>query len=123
MGADQFIYVLRKNEVAHLRTGVDRIQLRAVERIPEPNRAICSSAAARQQSVLVRGPGQSLNCGGMLRKLVYGTRRVQVPNQKFIIVAARSEGLLVEGPFQAAHLLFVSCELADEGVGEAQIAV
>ena len=38
---------------------------------------------------------------------------VQIPDHQFIIIAARSKLLVIEGPFKATNLLLVSNEFAE----------
>ena len=57
----QLVDVLREQQVAHLRARLHTVQLRARQRVPKPNAPVCRPTSARQQTVLVRRPGQRLH--------------------------------------------------------------
>lgn len=97
MRADQLVYVLRKNKVAHLAPRVDRLKGLQFQCVPEFNSPVLGAASRSEQPVLVRRPGNRLDGCLVLaeaRERLYGV--LGAPNKQFVIVASRCELLLVK---------------------------
>jgi hypothetical protein len=57
--------------------------------------------------VLVRGPGQRLDCGHMFGELVNRRGHAVAPNIELVVIAPRAQLLLVLGPLKSTNLRFV----------------
>lgn len=87
--------VLRPRQIAHLRSGVDALHRLAGQRVPEADAAVGGAAAAGQQTVMVRRPGDRLDGGHVLGVRLNGTERVLVPHVQPVVVAAARQILVV----------------------------
>jgi hypothetical protein len=105
--ADQLVHVFGEEEVADLRAGVDRVDLRRVAGVPEADHPVRGATAGGEQPVLVRRPRDRLDRGLVLLELDEGVLGVQVPDEELVVVAAGGELLVVVGPLQATDLLLV----------------
>ena len=73
--------------------------------------------------MLVRAPRDCLDGGCVLTEARVRLRHLLLcPYEKFIIVAARRELVVVEAPAQAAHLLSMAREPSDQRLLRAHIA-
>ena len=92
-------------------------------RVPEPDVTVSRASASREKPILVGRPAYSLDSCGVLVELDNRLVRVQIPNHKLIVVAARCQLLVVEAPLESAHLLFVADELAERLAWRAQVSL
>lgn len=82
--------------------------------VPEADVSIRRATPRGHQAVLVGRPGHSLDGRSVILKaterLCWATL-LCLPDEELVVVAARGEHLVVEGPLQTAHLLAVRREL------------
>lgn len=88
----------------HLAARVDALQRLPRGGVPEADAAVGGAAAADQQAVLVRRPGDGLDRGLVLAEAQHRLRRLLVPHQQLVVVAAAGQLAVVGGPAQAADL-------------------
>ena len=73
--------------------------------------------------MLVRGPGDSFDGGGVVTKLPERCFVEFVPDHEFVVVAARGELSIFGVPVEAANFLFVANKLAEILFGLPHITV
>ena len=66
----EFIHVLGEHQVAYLTASLNGLERLELEGIPELDRSVLSSSARGEQALLMRRPGDCLDCGLMLTKLL-----------------------------------------------------
>mmetsp|Transcript_26655 Transcript_26655/g.84844 ORF Transcript_26655/g.84844 Transcript_26655/m.84844 type:complete len:297 (-) Transcript_26655:20-910(-) len=62
--------------------------------------------------MLMWGPGNCFDCGGVVGEANDRVRVVHVPDEELVIISPRGKLLVVKGPAQAANLLLVAYQLA-----------
>ena len=80
----------------------------AGERVPEADAAVRGAAAAGQQPVVMRRPGDRFHRRQVVRVGLHGPEAGQVPHEELVVVAAAGQVLVVRRPLEAAHLLPVT---------------
>lgn len=109
---------------AHLRTRVDRAELRARQCIPEADPTVGRSAARSENPTLVRAPSDGLDGGAVLLKLPQRLAAVKAfPDEQLVVVAAARKLAVRDVPAKAAHLLPVAGERPERVLGRANVAV
>ena len=89
MRANQFINILRVDEIAHLTAGVDPVHWLAGERVPETNAAVSCTSARAHGTVLMRRPCDSLDSGDVVGELGLWLRTIALaPDDQFVVVAS-----------------------------------
>ncbi len=73
--------------------------------------------------MLVRGPGDSFNSGGVVAEFPAGGFGKFVPDHELIIIASRSELAVFGIPAKAADFLLVADKFAEELIGLSDVAV
>ena len=81
--------------------------------VPEADMAISSTTTCRQETILVRRPADSLHCSCVLVEFHDWFIRVKVPNHELVVIATRSELLVVKRPLQPANFLLMACHLLE----------
>lgn len=66
--------------------------------------------------MVVGAPGDTFDRSGMGGELADGGCAFGAPNEQFIVVSARCQQVVVEGPFEAADLLGVSLVFRDNSI-------
>lgn len=61
--------------------------------------------------MVVGTPGDALDCGAVGCELADGSGAFGAPNEELVVVASRSQQIVVKGPLQAAYLLRVALVL------------
>ena len=89
MSAHNLIHVLRPHQVANLRAGIDAAERRVVHCIPETNAAIRRPPSRREESMLMRRPGDSLYRSLVLVVFQNWRGRMQAPDEQFVVVSVR----------------------------------
>lgn len=80
-----------------------------MRRIPELDRSVLRATASGQEALLVRAPSDRLDSCLVLVELSKGLRgAASAPQDQLVVVAAGSELLIVERPFEATYLLTVT---------------
>ena len=102
--AHQFTRMFGPRQVADLRAGVDALQRSTCYRIPEPNAAVGSSSATRQESVLMGRPGDRLHGRHVFRIREHGLTASRIPDVQLVVIAAGSQMLMIRWPFQTTNL-------------------
>ena len=69
MSRDQFISVLGKKQIANLRTSLNRFCILQLDCVPEFDCSVLGTATCSEQTLLMRGPGDRLDCSLMLVEL------------------------------------------------------
>lgn len=117
--ADDLVHVLGPQEVADLRARVDGADGGARLRVPEADAAVRRAAARGQEPALVRRPGDGLDGRRVVREALDGAVAVlrEAPDEELVVVAARGQLGVIEGPAQAAHLLPVGLQARNGGGG------
>lgn len=113
----------RWDSVSYLRFGVNTLQWLARQRVPEPNLLIGGPASRRKQAMLVWRPRNGLHRCSVLRKPVHRHVVAVPPHHQPVVVAARSQVVLVRRPTQPAHLLPVPNHLPDVLVGGSDVSL
>lgn len=105
-----------EHQVADLRAGVNAVQQRAVQRIPEFDRLVSRAASRGQHSVVVRAPGQRLHGRAVRPESADGCGAPGAPEEELVVVASRGQQAVVKGPLQPAHLLRMPLLPSDQAV-------
>lgn len=71
----------------------------------------------------MRRPSHCLNCSCVVTELHDWLTALWVPDEQFVIIAARAELLLVKGPLEPTNFLLMADKLAKERAAASQIAM
>ena len=88
MRADKLIVGLGENEVAHLRTGINAVQRRQVDCVPEANALIGGAASGGEEATVERAPINSLDSGVVIRELFKWLVTIARPDDQLVIVTS-----------------------------------
>jgi len=121
VGAHQFVDRPTEHQIADLRAHIVGVDRGPRERVSHLYRSVRRPAPRKQQAVLVRRPRHRLYRCEVVGELDHGLAEMPIPNQQFIVVSARTQLLLVEGPFQTTNLLLMATQPRNEGPAGPQI--
>ena len=80
-------------------SSLNALEVLQLDSVPELNCSVLRATARRQQALLMRRPGYGFHCGLMVVELRQRLRRAsRAPQHQLVVVAARSELLIVERP-------------------------
>jgi len=108
--ADEVLAVRAEVQVADLRSGVDRVQQRAVVGVPDLDGLVLRAPARDEQPGQRGTPGERLDGRGVLLEFVHLLVAPDVPDLEFVFVSARSQTLVEFVVLEAADLLLVFAE-------------
>jgi len=117
------VAVFRPGEIADLGARVDFLYALARGRIPKLDAAVCGATPRGEEGMLVRGPGDSFHCGGVVAEFPERGFGEFVPDHELIVIASRSELPVFSVPAQATNFLLVADKFAEELVGLANVAM
>ena len=91
MGADEFVGVLGPSQIADLGSSVNALERLTGQGVPEADAAIGGAPAGSQETMLVRRPGDGLDCRGVLHKPEPWRQGGIVPDEELVVVSSRRQ--------------------------------
>ncbi|KAG5461241.1 MAG: hypothetical protein BJ554DRAFT_6597, partial [Olpidium bornovanus] len=107
----------------HLTARVVGRQSGADRRVPQAYVLVGGPAAAGEDALLVRAPGDGLHRGGVLVEQVERVRADAVPHDELVVVAARGQLVVGHVPLQPADLLAVRRQGRDRRLRRPRVPV